>query len=59
MPKDYKGKIIPSHAAWEKSKQDAVLDKRGGAHAKEGSKADYRADESARKSHNASVRRRK
>ena len=57
MAKDYKNKIIPSHAAWEKSKQDANLDKRGGAHAKEGSRADYRADESARKAHNTSVRK--
>ena len=55
--KDYTGKTIPSHSAWEKSKQDAKLDKKGGAHAKEGSKADLRADEKARKAHNAKVKK--
>jgi hypothetical protein len=61
MPKktDYTGKKIPSHNAWEKSKQDSNLDKRGGAHAKEGSKADLKADEAARKAHNAKVASRK
>lgn len=55
--KDYTGKKIPSHKAWESSKQDAKLDKKGGPHAKEGSKADYRADEAARKAHNAALKR--
>lgn len=57
MSKDYKGKAIPSHKAWEGSKQDEILDRKGGAHKKEGSKADYRADEAARKRHNAGVKR--
>lgn len=57
MSKDYKGKAIPSHKSWEGSKQDEILDRKGGVHAKEGSKADYRADESARKAHNAALKR--
>lgn len=55
--KDYFGKTIKTHKAWENSKQDAKLDKKGGAHAKEGSKADYEADEKARKAHNAKVKK--
>ena len=56
MAKDCAGKKIPSHAAWENSKQDERLD-RAGKHPKEGSKSDYRMDEVARKAHNAKVKR--
>ena len=52
---DYSGKNISSHEIWEKSLQDEKLDKKGGAHAKEGSKADYKADEKARKAHNKAL----
>ena len=57
--KDYKNKKISTHAEWEKSKQDAALDKKGGAHAKEGSKADLKADEAARKAHNKTISKKK
>jgi len=57
--KDFHGKIIKTHKDWENSKQDAKLDKKGGPHAKEGSKADMKADEKGRKAHNAKVKRAK
>jgi hypothetical protein len=51
-------KPIKTHAQWEKSAADKKLDA-SGKHPKEGTKADYRADERDRKAYNAKISKKK